>query len=130
VIPAIEGWQLDAIKRLCESQIPKVLQNGQYDRFFVKKFSGFDIDAQVFDTLLAWHCLQPEIAGQKEKPAKKGYSRSTAKSLKFLASIYTREPWYKDYSFESEEDKYILCGKDCCVTLEIANKQVKQLEAE
>jgi hypothetical protein len=48
--------------------------------------------------------------------------------LRFLSSIYTRDRWWKDYDFESEHERYALCGKDCCVTLEIAEKQQRQLE--
>lgn len=130
VIPAYEGWQLAAIRALCESDTPKVLQNGQYDRFFLRRFCGIELRRQVFDTQLAWHTLQPELAGKKLQTTarRKTYSRTTVKSLRFLASIYTRDPFWKDYAFQSEEERYILCGKDCCVTLDIATKQAKQLE--
>ncbi len=128
VIPAHEPWQLDAIRALCESEAPKVLQNGQYDRFFLERFAGITLRNQVFDTQLAWHALQPELAGKKTQTKKRAYGRRTVKSLKFLASIYTRDRWWKDYAFASEEERYILCGRDCCVTLEIAKKQARQLE--
>lgn len=130
VIPANDGWQLDAIQALCESATPKVLQNGQYDRFFVRRFNGFEIRNQVFDTQLAWHALNPELAGQKTDVGyKKRRTRRTAKSLKFLASIYLRVPYWKDYDFLTDEDRYMLCGKDVCNTLDIALKQAAQLEA-
>jgi len=132
VIPATEGWQLDAIKRLCESDVPKVLQNGQYDRFFLKWFNGIELRNQQFDAMLGWHALSPELAGKKTQVGarKKGYSRTTVKSLRFLISVYCRDRWHKTYTFEREEDRYILCGKDCCTTLEIAQKLAHQLEAQ
>jgi hypothetical protein len=54
--------------------------------------------------------------------------RTTAKSLRFLASIYTRAPFWKDYAFSSENERYELCGKDCCVTLEVAAKMAEELD--
>ena len=39
--------------------------------------------------------------------------------MAFLASLFTDEPWWKDYDFETEEERYVLCGKDCCVEFEI-----------
>lgn len=131
VIPATSEWQMAAIRSLCESSVPKVLQNGQYDHFFLQRFAGITLRNQVFDTMLGWHALQPELAGKKMQVGarKKASNRTTIKSLKFLASIYTRDAWFKNYQFETESDRYILCGKDCCVTLEIAEKQAAQLEA-
>lgn len=129
VVPAYASWQLNTIRLLCESATPKVLQNGQYDRFFLKRFAGITLRAQAFDTQLAWHALNPELAGKKAQVGyKKAASRRTAKSLAFLASIYLRVPHWKAYDFESDEERYILCGRDCCNTLEIAEKQMGQLE--
>ena len=58
---------------------------------------------------------------KKLRSKKKGvYSRRTQKSLRFLASLFTRERWWKDYDFANEHDKYHLNGLDCCVTFEVA----------
>lgn len=130
VIPAGDGGQLAAIRELCESNLPKVLQNGQYDRLFLKRFAGITLRNQRFDTQLAWHALNPELAGKKTDVGyKKARSRRTAKSLKFLASIYLRVPYWKNYDFLSPEEQYTLCGRDVCNTLDIALKQAAQLEA-
>ena len=131
VIPAGEAWQRDLTRDLCEDpKVRKVFQNGQYDRLFLARQCGIETRGHAFDTQLAWHALNPELAGKKtEVGYKKAKSRRTAKSLKFLASIYCRAPWYKDYSFTSEHERYELCGKDCAYTLDIANKQAKQLES-
>jgi len=75
--------------------------------------------------------LQPELAGAEDKARKKkkgGFSRRTQKSLAFLASVFTRESWWKDYDFHNTTDRYILCGKDCCVTLECAEKMEEMLK--
>ena len=130
VIPAYEAWQVAAIKRLVEDPlVPKVLQNGQYDRAFLRWNSGMNLTNQVFDTQLGWHALQPELAGKKTATKRRVSQRRTVKSLNFLASIYTRDPFWKQYAFQNENDRYVLCGRDCCVTLEIAHKQARQLEA-
>jgi uracil-DNA glycosylase family 4 len=128
VVPAAPGWQMNAIRALCESAVPKVLQNGQYDRFFLRWFCGIELRAQAFDTMLGWHALQPELAGKKTQGARKVANRRTVKSLAFLASVLTREPWWKMYDFASEDERYRLCGKDCCVTHEIAGELARALE--
>lgn len=129
VIPAHAPWQRDAIRMLCESPVPKVLQNGQYDRFFLKRFAGITLRNQAFDTQLAWHALNPELSGKKtavgDRKARGG--RRTVKSLYFLASIYLRAPWWKDYGFVDDDAQYRLNGLDVCHTLEIAQKQAAQL---
>ena len=127
VIPAGEDWQVEAIREVCESDVPKVLQNAQYDTFFLKYFNEIEIRNVVADTMLQWHSLQPELAGQKEEVSKrKKARRKTEKSLRFLASIFCRDSWFKDYDFASEMEKYELCGVDCMVTLEIA-KRLKEM---
>jgi DNA polymerase I-like protein with 3'-5' exonuclease and polymerase domains len=128
VIPAYEAWQLDAIRELCESPAPKVLQNGQYDRFFLQWFNNVTLRNQTFDVMLGWHSNNPELAGKAVQVGnRKARAGRTAKSLKFLASIYTRDPYWKLYDFSTPEEQYTLCGKDCCITLDIAIKQQAQL---
>lgn len=127
VVPATSAQQLAFIKELCEGPNPKVLQNGQYDRFFLKHRCGIELTNQVFDTQLGWHALQPELAGQKTKTPRKKGSRTTVKSLRFLASLYTRDSFWKDYDFSTEEERFQLCGLDCCITLEIAQKMMEEM---
>lgn len=129
VIPASQKWQLALIRELCEAPFPKVFQNGQYDRYFLRRYAGIETRGHTFDTMLAWHCLQPELAGRaSDRKKRKGrYHRTTAKSLRFLASVYTRDTWWKDYAFVTEEERYTLCGKDCCITLEIAQRMQEEL---
>jgi len=123
VIPAGASWQLDAIKDICENDVPKVLQNGQYDATFLKYRNDIMINNFVFDTMLAWHTYMPELAGAKEDSTKKKKAfRKTEKSLRFLGSIFCRVEFWKNYDFERPEDQLILCGKDNCLTLEIAEE--------
>jgi len=126
VVPARSDWQRAAIQRLCESDVPKVLQNGQYDTFFLDWFCGITLRNQVADTMLQWHVLQPELAGKKLT----GGNRRTAKSLKFLVSVFLRDGWYKNYDFASAHERFALCGKDCCATWAIAAELQRQVEAK
>jgi len=125
-IPMQEEWQCTAVREICESGTPKVLQNHMHDVYLARQH-GFDIKNVVADPMLAWHVLQPELAGKaldKKKSAKR-----TRKSLAFLSSIFCRTPWWKTYDFHSGSDEqYILCGRDCCDTLECAEKMQLQLE--
>ncbi len=130
VVPAVSDAQRAAIRALVESDVPKVLQNGQYDRFFLRWYCGMTLRGQTFDTMLGWHAAQPELAGKKTAGPRKSGGRRTVKSLAFLAGLLTREPWYKNYDFASEDDRYRLCGVDCCVTHEIAGRLAAMLEAE
>lgn len=69
---------LGAAKRLLESPIPKLFQNGMYDLQYIPKY-GILPQACGDDTMLRHHSLFPEMQ----------------KSLGFLGSIYTSEPAWK-----------------------------------
>lgn len=142
VIPAKTHAQMEFIREICESTKAKVLQNGQYDRLFltfdhqhllhgVRQAEPILVRNQTIDTMLQWHSLQPELSGSEDKSRRKkkgGYSRQTQKSLRFLASVFTRQGWFKDYDFQNEHAKYVLCGNDCTVTLECAEKMEEMLK--
>lgn len=64
---------------MCESETPKVFQNGLYDIHFLWKRWGIKPRNCQHDTMLLHHALYPEV--------KKG--------LGFLGSIYTNEPAWK-----------------------------------
>ncbi len=74
-----------------------------------------------------WHTLYPELAGAAQE--KRGTKR-TVKALKFLASILTFDEWWKDYGFASEDERYRLCGLDCCITYDIAEQLLAELAIE
>lgn len=130
VVPAGEPWQWQLIQELCEGPTPKVLQNGQYDRYCLWRYWGIELRMQRLDTMLLWHAMQPELAGAKLRPRSgRGGRRRTIKSLHFFASLYTRDAWWKDYAFETEGERYELCGRDCCITLDVANQMTLEMEA-
>jgi len=98
------------MKDLLESDIPKVAQNGLFDGWFLASFSDIFVENYIHDTMVAQHCAYPELP----------------KGLDFLASIYTREPYYKDegknWSPRDAEDVerfLIYNAKDVCTTLEV-----------
>lgn len=107
-------WKMGLIRQLCGSNIPKTFQNGLFDVPFFLKEEGIVVSNYAYDTMFAQHCAYPEF--------KKG--------LDFQASIYTREPYYKDEGKDwnprdaSDVERFLTYnGKDVCVTLEIAKEQ-------
>jgi uracil-DNA glycosylase len=115
------GLLEDPTKRL-------IFQNGMYDVYFLLTRCGIEVRGQLEDTLLQWHVLAPELAGAAEGP-KADKRRRTAKSLAFLASLHTLDPWWKDYDFADDSERFELNGKDCCLTREIWELQQEHVEA-
>ena len=105
--PAV--WR--AIAELLEdASVPKVLQNGLYDRFVLHYSYGIRIRGQVEDTMLkGW-----EIFSELEK------------GLAVQTSLYTDQPYYKGER-KSQDDAtfYSYCCMDSAVTLEICQSQDK-----
>lgn len=98
VLPCEEPWQMDAIKELCGSSVPKVLQNGTFDKTVLED-NGISLNNFKWDTMLGHHSLYAESAsGQDEMSVLGGKKKQAAiqKGLAFQTSIYTREPFYKD----------------------------------
>lgn len=102
---------LPLIKRVCESELEKVLQNGLYDAYWLHHF-GVELVNWKWDTLCMHHAIDPVDEHR----------------LEYLASIYTREPYYKDECKDDDEiAKFVdstdalqvYNGKDVCTTLEI-----------
>jgi DNA polymerase-1 len=98
-----------AIKELLASPTKKVLQNGNFDITFLK-FKGFDVKNFYFDTLYAHHLLQVELP----------------KSLAYLTSVYTDQPYFKDMVSHSKQSGQMewnvmarYNGLDCMTTYEI-----------
>ena len=90
---------------------------------FILSWLGFDfrkvLKNMYFDTCEGFQCLEPEL------PA----------NLGFLASTYTREPFYKEEGKERNtkqgEMEFRTYGvKDVCVDLEIAPQIVKELKED
>jgi uracil-DNA glycosylase family 4 len=98
-----------AIKTLLEDKrVPKVLQNGLYDRFVLAYTYGIHIRGVTDDTMLKGWEAYCELE----------------KALSVQASLYTLEPYYKDERTTSDwAEFWQYSGKDSCVTLEISNHQ-------
>lgn len=95
-----------------------VAQNAKFDHEKIIKAIGFRIRYIFYDTMLAEGILNPELE----------------KSLGFMTSWRTREPFYKDEGKEfnpkkdSIERLQIYNGKDCVVTYEIMEKQLQDFD--
>ena len=102
----VELWSLLA-DILADSQIPKVLQNGLYDRFVLQYSYSLLTKNASDDTMLKFWELYCELE----------------KSLGFQCSILTSEPYYK-FERKADEEKtfFEYCCKDSCVTFEINDK--------
>jgi len=98
--------------------IIKVAQNLTFDVQYLMRFFSILPAKPWFDTMIAFHCLFSELP----------------KSLAFLTSIYTDEPYYKDdlkiwqANQTSDELLWTYNGKDAAVTLEIMHKLDKELD--
>lgn len=109
-------------RRLLASPNPKVFQNGQFDTTVLERH-GFEVRNWQHDTMLLWATLEPLLAGKIEE----GGGKQTHKSLRFLASILTDQPYWKDYQFQNETERYTLCARDARITLEIFEKLQERL---
>lgn len=102
----VEVWR--SVKRVCENPLqPKVLQNSLYDRFVLAYAFGILIRNVKYDTMLMHWERYCEMK----------------KSLAVQASIYTREPYYKEDRTANDLHTFFeYCCKDSAVTLEIQRK--------
>jgi uracil-DNA glycosylase family 4 len=92
-------------------------QNFKFDHEKLLKPCGFPVPEPFADTMLAMHSINPELP----------------KSLDFIASIYTREPYYKDEGREFDLRKhpierfFLYNAKDSAVTFEAWEELEKEL---
>jgi uracil-DNA glycosylase family 4 len=107
--PDEEFFIWSRLKDLLEDPtVPKVLQNGLYDRFVLAYTYGIMVQGVVDDTMLKGWEIYCELK----------------KALAVQASIFTLEPYYKDErTTDNWEEFWLYSGKDSCVTLEISNHQ-------
>lgn len=132
VFPHTRTESQRAVERILSANNRKVFQNGSFDVLQLK-INGFNTSDSsqreldrpyYFDTLIAAHALEPELP----------------RSLEYLASIYTREPYYKSAgraeipsdtkSWGAKFDRnqlYEYNGRDCCVTYEVYEQQLPEL---
>lgn len=98
-------------------QIGKVCQNGIFDSSFMFYIYGIRT-TQMHDTMVAHGILYPDFP----------------KSLGFLCSMYTDEPYYKNegkdsimYNARESETFWLYCAKDSACALEIILRMIIEL---
>lgn len=125
-----------AIERILRSDVDKILQFGTYDTIQLINNNGYEwnpgrkanaLDRPYYwDTMVAQRVLAPELP----------------KTLEYLTSIYTREPYYKTVGRGSIPDDtkgwsektvqrqtlYEYNCRDCACTIEIALQQMQEIE--
>lgn len=92
---------------LTNPRVPKVFQNGLYDRFVLAYSYGITVRGNVDDTMLKWAEKWCELE----------------KGLGVQASVLTNEPYYKfERKSDTREAFYSYCCKDSAVTYEINSR--------
>ena len=121
IIPFTNRWDEPTETRLLRSlaevlsdpTVPKILQNSLYDTFVLQYGYHIPVRGVVDDTMLMHWELLCEMK----------------KSLAFQASIYTREPYWKEERDDEDQDtRWRYCCKDSAVTFEIRNVLLQQLK--
>lgn len=117
----------DCLYRLLSSPIPKVFHFGTHDTEILR-LNGYSVNNYAWDTLLSQHVMWPELP----------------RSLAYLTSILTREPYYKDEVKEEDSDTkawsavwaakrdkrqklYSYNCKDTCCTYEISDIHEREI---
>ncbi len=117
---------LRAISRFAISRTPKIFHNALYDAFHGLHYYKLFYRNIIADTMLMQHCVYPTLP----------------KSLDFCASIYTEEPYWKDEGKDTMfllfkegltgnelwQKLYIYNGKDCCLTYEIYEILLQEIQ--
>lgn len=108
-----DGFNDSVIRDLLESNIPKVAQNGLFDDSYLRMNWNCHVRNYNYDTMYAHHLAYSELP----------------QGLDTLASIYTREPYWKDegkdWDAKDAEDVQRFLeynAKDTAATLEIWRK--------
>lgn len=117
VVPHTGDATKEFYKSVLESSIPKANQNLMFDITWLYNFLGIKTRNCSWDTMTAAKTLYPT------------YPRSLA----FLTSVYTRQPYYKEdgKKWRKTWDLDLLWkynATDCCVTYEIREAQEKDLK--
>jgi DNA polymerase len=123
-------WNMETIpiiKSLLENEkIKKIFHYGMHDANVLWTF-GINVANYAHDTLVMQNSLEPELP----------------RSLGFLTSIYTREPYYKEegrgelpedskvWAAKTDRNKvYVYNGKDCCCTFESAEGLLNEIAVD
>ena len=103
-----------AFRLLRDPKLKLLFHNGQFDTYFLRTRNNVEVKGFVDDTIVRFHCCWPELAGKGEAKSKR-----TQKSLRFLASLYTMDEYWKDYEVD-EAGMYYLNGLDCMITYDLS----------
>lgn len=118
-----------AVSRILESPNKKVFHGGISFDLEQLWLNGFEVNNFYWDTMTAQHAMNPELP----------------KTLAFLGSIYTRQPYWKHtgsaeipkdekaWSLKTVADRerlYTYNGIDCCVTFEVCEGQQQEISDE
>ena len=120
--PADLKWAFGIVKYLLEMDIPKLGQNCGYDVFWYYVY-GINIKKWWWNLLAIHHTLDS----------------SDSHSLEYMASVDTREPFWKKEGKEAgklkdmtklkDRDQYYRYnGKDCCTEHELGEKYIERLK--
>lgn len=113
----------DALDRLLSSPIPKIFHFGTHDTELLR-LNGYTVNGYAWDTMIAQHVMWPELP----------------RSLAYITSVNTRQPYYKDMVREEDSDTkswsakvdknklYTYNATDCVVTAENYEVQKKEVE--
>ncbi len=108
------------IKMMCQCDVPKIFQHGHSDTYILKYWHSIDVKNWHWDTLAEHHCLDP----------------NRPHTLQYMASIDTRQPYWKDEAKNPEEiAKYAnnftalstYNGIDCCVERELHGLYIQKI---
>jgi len=99
------------VKRVLESNIPKVAQNSQFDITMLKKYSDIDTKNLVWDTMIAAHNLYCDLP----------------KSLGTLISLYTNLPYHKFLVHSTRlQDRWEYNAADAVANLHVMSGEIKE----
>lgn len=126
---AQEIWELEdkervlaALRRIFESDVPKIGQNGKFDQLYLKHDLGIELRHFEFDTMLAYHLFHEEHGHALETLCNLftnmgDYGRETREYKKDMASCPTDKLWFYQ-------------GADADCTLRVALILDEMLDAE
>jgi len=113
----------------------KIAQNCMFDIYCLAKMHGIVPKNMYLDTMLGFHSVYVESAGDEMKiGSRKKRKAGLKKSLEFLTSIYTDEPYYKSDLSSSrakrdDMEEWIYNAKDAAVTYEVGMKILDDIKA-
>jgi len=126
---------LAMVEKRLKGTEPKVGQNISYDLQYLFRIFAIYPSHPWHDTMIMQHSCYPDLsAEQKDEASTKKKIALKTKSLAFLTSIYTNEPYYKDdlkvwmSGQSNDEGLWTYNAKDAAVTLECYFELLKEME--